>query len=224
MNPNFEICYCFPRGDQFLQDAYRFLNTYLSHPPQVEHTLILLTDFGNESEALDLFAVVPNVRAVGTPDHAKDLSRYEFHARQSQASCMMMLGGSSYCRRAGWGLRAITAFQRLGSAALYGACGNTGAPGVHKHIRTTGWWAAPALLRQYPNWPKDSNGRYEAEHGPTCISGWAQRMGYGTWIVTFAGEFTLENAQGDPNGYGRGNHGSLLIGDRLTAPPYSAFA
>lgn len=221
---NFEICYVMPRGDEYLQQAFRFLNSYLAFPPMVEHRLVLLTDFGNEDEALGLFEVVPGVHAVGTPDHARDLSRYEFHARQSGAECMMMLGGSTYCRRAGWGLRAISAFQRLGSAAIYGACGNTGAPAVHKHIRTTGWWASPALLRQYPAWPKDVNGRYEAEHGQTCITAWAQKMGYQTWVVTFAGEYPVERAQDDPNGYARGNHSSLLIGDRLTAPPYFPFA
>lgn len=220
----FEICYCLPAGDEHVPQAFTFLNSYLVFPPGVEHSLVLLTDFGNEAEAMDLFSSVNNVHAIGTPAHAKDLSRYEFQARQSSADCMMMLGGSTYCRRAGWGLRAITAFQRLGSAALYGACGNTGAPGVHKHIRTTGWWAAPALLRQYPGWPSNAAGRYEMEHGQTCISGWAQRNGYQTWIVTFNGEYPLERAQDDPNGYARGNHSSLLVGDRLTRPPFMPFA
>ena len=219
-----EICYCLPRGDEHLQSAFRFLNTFIAFPPQVEHKLVILTDFGNEDDALTFFSVIPGVHVVGTPDHARDLSRYEFHARQSQAEVMMMLGGSTYCRRPGWGLKALTAFRRLGGGAIYGACGNTGAPGVHKHIRTTGWWAAPSLLRQYPAWPKDPGGRYEAEHGQTCITAWAHKSGYATWVVTFAGEFTVENAQGDPNGYGRGNHANLLIGDRLTAPPFFPFA
>jgi len=218
MSEDFHICYCFPRGNDHLQYAFRFLNSYLTFPPQVEHTLVLLTDFGNEPEALELFATVPNVRAVGTPDYAKDLSRYEAYSKQCGASCMMMLGGSSYCHRPGWGLRALTAFQKLGSSAILGTCGHTGAPGVHKHLRSTGWWTSPDLLRKYPYWPKDHAGRYGAEHGSLCFSAWAQQIGFPIWVVSFAGEYPLERSQDDPNGYARGNQTNVLIGDRLSGP------
>jgi hypothetical protein len=220
----FEIAYCLPAGDAHVAYAFKFLNSYLTFPPMIECDLVILTDPGNEQEAVDIFSMIPNVRAVATPDHAKDLSRYEAYVKQSGAACLMMLGGSAYCRRAGWALRAYRAFQTLGSNAIFGACGHAGAPGVHKHIRTTGWWAAPALLNRYPHWPKNEAGRYEMEHGTTCISGWVLAQGGQCWVVNMGSEFTLENPQGDVNGYARGNHSSLLIGDRLCAPPYMPFA
>lgn len=220
----FEIVYCFPAGDSHLQYAWRFLNSYVMHPPQCEHSLIVLTDYGYEQEASDIFALATNVRAVGTPDHARDLSRYEAWAHQSSAQCMMMLGGSSYCRRSGWGLVAYRAFQKLGNASLFGSCGHAGAPGVRPHIRTTGFWASPALLRRYPGWPKNVVGRYGAEHGNGCLSDWVLSQGGQCWIINFGSEFPLSNPQGDPNGYARGNHSALLIGDKLTQPPYMPFA
>lgn len=221
---SFDICFCFPRGDQHIEHGFRFLNTYLSFPPMIEHNSIILTDPGYETEAEEFFSLLPNVRAVGTPDHARDLSRYEAWSKQTNADCMMMLGGSTYCRRDGWGLRAYTAFQRLGPQNLYGACGHTGQGPVHKHIRTTGFWASPALLRRYPAWPQNAGGRYEAEHGQSCISGWVLRNGGQCWVINFGSEHTLENANDDPQGYARGSQRDLIIGDRLTCPPYQPFA
>lgn len=224
MNREFHIAYCFPAGDQFLTDAFSFLQTYLAFPAQVEHTLVLLTDPGYEQTALDMFSVAADVVAVATPDHAKDLSRYQAYSKQCQASCLMMLGGSSYARRPGWGLRALTAFRTLGPNAILGACGHTGAGPVHRHIRTTGWWTSPALLRQFPYWPTNIGGRYQMEHGQgTSLTAWADKMGYKSWAINFGSEYTLDRANDDPDGYGGRNktHANLLIGDRLTRPPYA---
>lgn len=211
-----DICYCFPAGNHHYAAAYRFLNSYLTYPPMTEHRLVLLCDAANVDEARELFAIVPGVVAQPTPDHALDLSRYEAYAQTCGADAMMMLGGSSYCKRTGWGLRAMAAFQQLGSNAIYGACGNTGAPGVHKHIRTTGWWAAPSLLRKYPYWPQNAAGRYQAEHGERCLSWWVTAQGGTNWVVTFNGIYPLEQANDDAEGYARGIGTSMIMGDRLS--------
>lgn len=218
-----DICFCFPAGDAHYAQAYNFLSTYLLHPPMTEHRLVLLCDQANVTEAAELFSIVPGSVAIPTPDHARDLSRYQAYAHQSDAQCMLMLGGSTYCRKPGWGLRVITSFLRMGPRNLYGACGNTGGPGVHKHIRTTGWWTAPEVLRRYPWWPKDVAGRYEMEHGQTCISGWILNQGAQCWIVNFGSEYDLDHANDDVQGYARGSQQNLLLGDRLTQAPYQPF-
>jgi hypothetical protein len=218
-----EVCLCVPAGDEFVQYAFRFLSSYLSFPAQLEHQLTLLTDAGNEEQAEDLFAIVPGVRAMATPSHAKDLSRYEYHCRQSGSDCVMYLGGTSYCRRAGWGLRAYRAFQTMGSNNQYGACGHTGMGVVRPHLRSTGIWGSPLLFRRYPGWPKDSAGRYAAEHSGGCLSDWVRAQGGNNWVISFNGEWPLERANDDAQGYGRGNHASLLMGDRLTMAPYAPF-
>jgi hypothetical protein len=220
----FEVCLCVPSGDEHLQYSWRFLDSYLRCPAQCDHDLILLTDPGYEQEALELFEIVPKVRAMATPDYAKDLSRYEFHCKQSTAELVLYLGGSSYLRRPGWGLVAVRAFQSLGSQNLFGACGHGGAPGVEKHLRSTGMWGSPRLFSRYPGWPKNAGGRYAAEHSPQSISTWVRQQGGQCWVINFGSQHTLEHANDDPQGYARGSQQSLIFGDRLTMPPYQPFA
>lgn len=220
--PKLEIGYCFPGGDEHLGYAYRFLNTLLQNPPMCEAKLTLLTDAGNQAEALDLFCMVPNVNTMVTPDQGKDLSRYFALAEVSSADVVMFLGGSTYCRRPGWGLRVLTSFQTMGSNNLYGACGHTGVGPVRPHLRTTGFWCSPIVLRRYPKRPKNQAERYMVEHGAGCISDWFHQQGYQRWVINFGTAHTLDRANDDPNGYGGRNktHSSLLIGDRLCAPPF----
>lgn len=218
----FDVCYCFPNGDEHIEFAYRFLTSYLQHPPNVDHNTIILTDPGNEANAAEFFQLMPKVRVMATGCAGKDLQRYEEYCAQSSADCAMFLGGSAYCRRGGWGIKAVGAFMNLGATNLYGACGNTGAGPVRPHVRTTGFWCSPALLRQYPIKCRDHPSRYHAEHGSGCISDWFAARGARRWIVTFGGEWDLAQANDDPHGYGGSSrsHHNLLIGDRLTAPPF----
>lgn len=220
----FEIAYCFPKGDEHLPYAFRFLQTYLSSPPNIEHATAILTDHGYEEQALDLFRVLPNVRAVATPDFAKDLSRYQAYALSSKAECLMFLGGSSYCRRPGWGLRAYTAFTSNGNQHLYGACGNTGNGPVRPHIRTTAFWCSPALFNRYPTRVTSHIQRYGMEHGEGCLTDWVRGQGLRAIVVTFSGAYDYPGWHDDPTGYARTTQATLLIGDRLTAPPYQAHA
>jgi len=221
----FQVCFCWPRGDEHLALVYRFLSSYATHPPNVEHETVILTDPGSLDDAeFDLARTLPKVRFHQCHAPGKDLSRYFSFAESSDADVMMCLGGSSYCRRAGWGLRAVTAFMRLGNQNLYGACGHTGQGPVRPHIRTTGFWCSPNLLRRYPLRPQNHAERYQVEHGAGCISDWVQAQGFKPWVISFGGEWDLAHANDDPNGYARGTQANLLIGDRLTCPPYQAFA
>lgn len=217
---NLDICYCFPAGDDHIGYAYRFLSSYFMHPPNIEHNTVILTDPGNEQNAKEFFALMPRLRILATGSAGKDLQRYEEYCCQSNADCAMFLGGSTYCRRGGWGMRAVGAFMNLGNQHLYGACGHTGAGPVRPHIRTTGFWCSPAMYRRYPVRARNHAERYHVEHGAGCLSDWFAQLGQRVLVVTFTGEFDLAHANDDPNGYARGNQSNLLIGDRLTMPPY----
>lgn len=219
---NFDICYCMPAGDEHISYAYRFLSSYFQFPPNIEHNTVILTDPGNEANAREFFALMPKLRVMATGSAGKDLQRYEEYCVQSNADCAMFLGGSTYCRRGGWGLKAISAFMNLGSQNLYGACGHTGAGPVRPHIRTTGFWCAPAMYRRYPKKPRNHAERYGVEHGDGCLSDWFAGLGHRVLVITFEGDYDLAHANDDPNGYARGNQYNLLIGDRLTMPPYQA--
>lgn len=218
----FEICYTLPRGDEHLNYAFRFLSTYLAYPPNIQHDTIILTDEGYEEEAKDLFRMLPGVRAVATPDHGKDLSRYQAWCQRSNADCVLFLGGSTYCRRAGWGLRMIGAFMNHGQQHLYGAMPNTGNGPVSPHLRSTGFWCSPALFNRYPIKATSHIVRYEIEHGRTCFTGWVLAQGLNAFEVTFGGVFPHGQWHSDQQGYAHGSQQNLVIGDRLTGPPYFA--
>lgn len=44
----FDICYCFPAGDEHVPYGHRFLTTYFQNPPNMQHSTVILTDPGNE--------------------------------------------------------------------------------------------------------------------------------------------------------------------------------
>lgn len=217
------IAYCWPRGDEHLSYAYRFISSYSQFSPNVEHETIILTDPGDLPEGHELVFSLPKVSFFQCAAPGKDLSRYFAYSEQSTADLVMYLGGTTYCRRAGWLLKMVSAFMNLGSNNLFGACGHTGAGPVRPHIRTTGFACSPKLLARYPHRPMNHAERYTTEHGQGCLSDWIQGNGGQCWVVTFLGHYPLSDAQGDPNGYAKGNHSSLLIGDRLTRPPYFPF-
>ncbi len=78
------------------------------------------------------------------------------------------------------------------------------------------------MYRQYPLKPRSHGERYHVEHGDGCLSDWFARTGHRVLVVTFGGEWDLAHANDDPNGYARGTQYNLLVGDRLTMPPYQA--
>lgn len=135
---------------------------------------------------------------------------------------MMYLGGTTYCRRAGWLMRMVGAFMNLGQNNLYGSCGHGGAGPVRPHIRTTGFACSPRMLAQYPRRPQNDADRYATEHGAGCLSDWFTQNGHRVLVITFGGEYDLAHANDDPNGYARGNQWNMLLGDKLTAPPFQS--
>lgn len=225
MSARLTVCYCWPAGEEHTQYAMRFINSYCSFPPLVDHDTVILTDPGELGEELELARnCLPKVSVFQCSAPGKDLSRYFAYADQASSDIMLCLGGSSYLRRPGWGVRVIRAFESMGGANMYGACGHTGAGPVRPHVRTTGFWISPAVLRRYPVRPQNHAERYMVEHGQGCISDWVRSQGGQCWVINFGSEYTLERANDDPQGYARGAQQNLLFGDRLTMPPYQPFA
>ena len=225
MSARLAVCYCWPQGDDHTQYAMRFINSYIQSPPMVDHETVILTDPAELGEEFDLArSCFPKVSFFQCPAPGKDLSRYFSYAENSSADVILCLGGSAYFRKPGWGVRVIRSFETLGAQNLYGACGHTGAGPVRPHIRTTGFWCSPKMLRRYPQRPQNHAERYQVEHGAGCISDWFSSQGSRVLVINFASEYDLAHANDDPQGYARGSQQALLFGDRLTAPPYQAFA
>lgn len=217
------ITYIFPLNGQGQHGvkAMRFLDTYHKHPPGLDHDTIIVCNGGEASaETHFMFSSLPNLMMMEHDDkQGQDIGGYQYAALHYPCDLMVFLGGNSYLRREGWLKRILESFQKHGDT-LYGATAHRGVGNIHPHIRTTGFWMSPALLNQYPMRVTRNDQRYPFEHGPNCLTTWVTALGKTPLLVSWDGEYEWKNWDNVPNGYHKGDQSNVLIGDRLTMPPY----
>jgi len=218
-----EIVYVFPLNSQhYLEYALRFIASYLDSPPMIDHQTTIV--FNNGSPGNDdtaLFCLFPNVKFLTDCQRGYDIGAYQLAASQSNASLIAFFGASTYFKRQGWLLRMARAFQDFGNAQ-YGVMGNRGDArvNVQPHIRTTGFWMAPDLMRSYPVKINSPEQRHPFEHGQNCFTTWVKNRGLRNLIATWDAVYPWELWDEVPNGFHRGDQSGLLCGDRISEPPY----
>lgn len=209
-----------PSDPTHLQWANRFINSYNDFDPGISHRVIVLCNGSRPNvDTHRLFG--ENVSYYQHDDTGWDIGAYQAYCHAAQCDMVVCLGGSTYCRRNGWLLNMARAFCEFGKNNLYGAMGNLGAlPHVHSHVRSTGFWCSPSLMNAYPIRVRNQDQRYPFEHGKDCISNWCKRSGRQVLVVDADGVYEFPHYHDSPNGYHKGDQSALLIGDRLTEPPY----
>jgi hypothetical protein len=220
------LVYIYAEGGRngYRDKAMRFVESYLKHPPEADHeTVVVCNGVPVTPDARSLFARMPNCTFLNHDDSGWDIGGYQLAAMNVDCDLMLFCGGHTYFRRQGWLKRIVEVWEDHG-VALYGATGNQGnGNGVHPHVRTTAFWCHPKLMNWYPYrvvQPGGGGQRYEMEHGQTCLSNWFKQQGLKRYIVTFSGVYPLERCDSGVGGYHNGNQENLLIGDRLTCPPF----
>jgi hypothetical protein len=216
------VVYVLAQGDHYRNLAMRFIDSYQSHPPEAEHETIVVCQGELPTEEVQyLFQTLQNCRFVVHDNSGYDIGAFQFAARNSEADMMVFFGSTAYLKCVGWLRRMSEAFQAHGDT-LYGTMGHRGIPGtgIFPHIRTTGFWMSPALLRQYPRLIERPDQRYGFEHGESCLTTWVSSFGKIPWVVAYDGEYSWSMWDSIPNGYHQGDQSNLLSGDRMTAPPY----
>ena len=221
------LVYCYPLNgkNNFAPHAHEFVASYQRHPPGHEHdTLVVCNGEPASDTSKALFNPLPNVSFIDHDNSGWDIGAFQLAAKQSDADMMLFCGSYTYFRKPGWLLRMREVFEQFGSA-LYGCTGNQGDPncGVFPHVRTTGFWCDPKLLASYPlkvTQAGTGGERYKMEHGQDCFTGWVVRLGKQALIVGWDCVHEVTSCNAIPNGYHQGNQENLLVGDRLTAPPY----
>lgn len=225
--PKITLVYIFPLDGQqgFCCDAVKFTQSYLSNPPGMEHnTMIVCNGAPAADTSKALFAGLPGLFYVDHDNSGWDIGGFQMAAKTSSSDLMVFCGSRAYFRKPNWLIRMWEVFCEFGDT-LYGSMGNQGDErfNVFPHVRTTGFWCSPRLLREYPHVVTQGGGggeRYQAEHGNTCISNWVKRQGKQCWIVGFDCVFPLETCDGMPGGFQKGDQYNLLTGDKNSKIPY----
>lgn len=207
-----------PENSQILE---RFVSTFLQHPPEHRYELIVVSNGGPPSPATQALLAPLAPRFIEHNNEGKDIGAYQFAAGQLRGELAVFFGASAYFKRPGWLVRMVDSFRKHGDT-LYGAMGNQGddAAKVWPHIRTNGFWLSPRLMNLYPISVTRDDQRYEFEHGKTGLTSWILNQGKRVWVVSFDGECHLSMCDLIPNGFHRGDQSNLLVGDRLSCPPY----
>jgi len=225
--PRVTLVYVHPMTlESFQEPAARFVSTFLAHPPGHPHRLLVVCN-GNRAQPVTRRLFAPLADAGITPEYAThtneghDIGAYQFASRtHSHASDLMVFfGASTYFRRSGWLARMVDAWHKHGDT-LMGAMGHRGVPnGPAPHIRTTAFWLSPALFNAYPLRITRADQRYAFEHGHTCLTSWITSQGLTPLVVSWAGEHRWEEWDSH-EGYHSGTQSNLLVGDRMSAPPF----
>lgn len=206
----------------YLNLARRFVQTYQKFPPEYTHRTVIVCNGGVPSaEMAALFDPLPERQFLYHDNSGRDIGAYQKAAREVPCELMVFFGGSTYFRRAGWLSRMVEAYQKYG-VTLYGATGNRGVPSlqIYPHIRTTAFWLPPQLLNAYPIAVTRNEQRYPFEHGRNCFTDWVSRQGMVPLLVSWIGEHTWENWDLVPEGFHKGKQANVMVGDRLTEPPF----
>lgn len=200
--------------------VFRFLGSYTSHPTNVDHESIVVLNSGKESSYLTcLFSSLRNLRFFEHDDSGWDIGAFQRVAQEVPADLMVFFGTSAWIKKKSWLEIMAGSFLKHGDH-LFGSMGNQGGGVVHPHIRTTGFWMRPGLLNEYPHKVTIPQQRYPFEHGPQCLTNYVWSRGLKAFVVTPFGEFEYPNWDSIPNGYHRGDQSALLVGDRVSDPPY----
>lgn len=218
------IVYVYPvvLADRYEPYALRFLESYHNYPPGFQHDTIVVLNGGRADTTLRcLFGFLPRCRLIEHDNSGYDIGAFQHACRECDTGMVVFFGASTYFTRRGWLMRMEQSFEKHGNAQ-YGAMGNRGnlSVKVWPHIRTTAFWMSPHLFNSFPKRIVRPEDRHPFEHGPDCFTGWVSRNGLENWVVTWSRELLWKDWDSDPNGYQRGNQGSLLAGDHLCEPPY----
>jgi len=208
-------------GPQHWEHACRFASTLHKFPAEHEHKFTVVSNGGKPDMQTEALFSPFSAEFFCRANIAKDLGSFQAAAERSSAELIVFLGGSTYIRGAGWLKRMVEAFRKHGDG-LYGCMVNAGVPqmSVSPHIRTTGFWLPPWLMNKYPERITRDDQRYPFEHGPNCLTTWVSKQSLPTLCVTWQAEYPITHWHRVPGGFHLNNQEGLLVGDRLSEPPY----
>jgi len=201
----------------------RFVETYEANPPGCPHNTIIVSQGQPPyADMAQLFDRLGRWEMFLHDNSGWDIGAFVKCAELKPSPMMVFLSGTTYFRRPGWLLRMRDVFCQYNGIGLFGACGNLGDLSVQAwpHIRTSSFWCQPTVLLGYPDRVTDMSRRYPFEHGSANFTLWARSIGLPTIEVDFSGHQDFHQWGRNPRGFHRGDQYDLLVGDRISEPPF----
>lgn len=204
-------------------EAHRFVDTYLKHPPLYDnHRVTVVCNQGEPSGLLaDKLNCLSNARFLPHDNTGQDIGGFIAAAKRSQEDLTLFFGSNVYFFRRGWLHRMMEARKRHGMG-LY--CAQTSFE-VTPHFHTTGFWCDRFLIEEYPYSIVTKEDRYDFEHGRANLSmnvpkadqrdqmtfwKYVYRRGYQVLLVTWDGEYQWWDWRLPNNIMRRGSQTNLL--------------
>jgi hypothetical protein len=189
------LVYIFPQINLPVYEvaAKRFVDSYFNNPPgAADHEIHVCLNGGSGHGPYQekIFNPLP-VTWMEHNNWGKDIGAFQVASHSLNCDLLVCFGSHIYFHRPGWLDRMVRAFEDYGPT-IYGAWGQyLPTP----HIRTTGFWLPPDLLRLYPYQIGDRD-RYSFEHGSESITLWCQKLGFDPMQVTWNGDFNMSQWHG----------------------------
>jgi hypothetical protein len=200
--------------------ANRFVDTWQLNPPGYDCNLVVACNGSEPTEEVKAKFAPFSTEWFHHDDSGWDIGAYQAYSKDCADDMTVYLGGSTYLRRPGWLKAMVDAFIHFQGMGLFGSCGHMGIGDISPHIRTTGFWCSPKLMNSYPMRITHHSQRYSFEHGKLGLTSWAMANRIPARVVDFTGCREYPDWHGGPNGYHRGTQADLLVGDRMTCPPF----
>lgn len=188
----------------------RFVASYLTFPPGVEHSTIVICNGG--PLATNIGMMFSSLKAALFPrknDEGYDLSGYVEAAKGPASDCdaMLCLGESIYFHRQDWLKRLVYAWEKYGP----GMYGPFSSHNVRAHLNTSAFMTSPILLQEYPSSGWTRPARYEFEHGTQSFWRKTHYRGMPVRLVTWDGEWAPGMWRMPANILWRGDQSNLLL-------------
>ena len=193
--------------------AKRFAETYIQHPPDYEHRLILLDSNGGFTpEIARLFGGI-KYDVIPYFGSGWDIGA-QFYAALTMPPDDWIMGFSSWAhfRRRGW----LSAFAEARDIHGDGLYASTISLENTPHVRGTGYFLRCGRFQRYPYGINSRAETFKWEWGPNSLTKWFIREGHGVWVVAPNGVLSFDEARTMDNGFRKGDQSNIWTFDKHT--------
>ncbi len=201
------VVYAHPVGD--VDSPQRFISSIQRRPAGLAFALHVYFFGGTPSE--DDLAAYDGLSCEFHSDGQieTDVAAFQKAAHEVECDMLVCLGPTSNVVEAGWLRRMADAYIEAGDALFGCTASYVGDP----HIRITGFWCDPMLIRAYPRQVRDAQSRQEFEVGAASLTRLAEYVGLQCLMVTWDAMYPKRDWRIAPNVFRRGTQADALIRD-----------